>query len=69
MTKKQFSPASARNREPILAALRGLLQDCRSVLEIVITALPLLALWTAALLMVRQGWWWGVALTPFPGLT
>jgi omega-6 fatty acid desaturase (delta-12 desaturase) len=35
----------------------------RSVLEIVITALPLLALWVAALWMVRQGWWWGVALT------
>ena len=34
MTKKQFSPASARNREPILAALRPLLQDCRNVLEI-----------------------------------
>jgi SAM-dependent methyltransferase len=34
MTKKPFSPASARNREPILAALRSLLQDCRSVLEI-----------------------------------
>nr|WP_283440795.1 DUF938 domain-containing protein [Noviherbaspirillum suwonense] len=32
--KKQFSPASARNREPILAALRPLLADCRSVLEI-----------------------------------
>ena len=34
MTKKPFSPASARNREPILAALRSLLQDCRNVLEI-----------------------------------
>lgn len=34
MMKKQFSPASARNREPILAALRPLLADCRSVLEI-----------------------------------
>ena len=34
MTKKPFSPASARNREPILAALRLLLQDCHSVLEI-----------------------------------
>ena len=34
MTKKPFSPASARNREPILAALRSLLQDCSSVLEI-----------------------------------
>ena len=34
MTKKQFSPASARNREPILAALRPLLQDCCNVLEI-----------------------------------
>jgi SAM-dependent methyltransferase len=34
MSKKQFSAASARNREPILAALRGLLQGCRSVLEI-----------------------------------
>ena len=34
MTRKPFSPASERNREPILAALRPLLQDCRSVLEI-----------------------------------
>jgi SAM-dependent methyltransferase len=34
MTKKPFSPASARNREPILAALQTLLRDCRSVLEI-----------------------------------
>jgi SAM-dependent methyltransferase len=34
MMKKQFSPASERNREPILAALRPLLDGCRSVLEI-----------------------------------
>ena len=34
MTKKPFSDASARNREPILATLRSLLVDCRSVLEI-----------------------------------
>ena len=34
MTNKPFSPASARNREPILAALRPLLQGCCSVLEI-----------------------------------
>ena len=34
MTNKQFSPASARNREPILAALGPLLDGCRSVLEI-----------------------------------
>jgi SAM-dependent methyltransferase len=34
MTNKQFSPASARNREPILAALGPLLEGCRSVLEI-----------------------------------
>ena len=34
MTNKPFSPASARNREPILAALRPLLAGCRSVLEI-----------------------------------
>ncbi|MDB5493167.1 MAG: fatty acid desaturase [Phenylobacterium sp.] len=35
----------------------------RSILEIVITALPLFALWAAALWMVREGWWWGVVLT------
>ena len=34
MTKKPFSVASERNREPILAALRSLLEDCRSVLEV-----------------------------------
>ena len=34
MTSKPFSAASARNREPILAALRELLRGCRSVLEI-----------------------------------
>jgi SAM-dependent methyltransferase len=34
MTSKPFSPSSARNRDPILAALRPLLQGCRSVLEI-----------------------------------
>lgn len=34
MTNKQFSPASARNRDPILAALRPLLEGCHSVLEI-----------------------------------
>ena len=34
MSNKPFSPASERNREPILAALRPLLQGSRSVLEI-----------------------------------
>ena len=34
MTKKPFSVASERNRAPILAALRSLLEDCRSVLEV-----------------------------------
>ncbi|MET0962306.1 MAG: DUF938 domain-containing protein [Noviherbaspirillum sp.] len=34
MLNKQYSAASARNREPILAALRPLLAGCRSVLEI-----------------------------------
>ena len=35
----------------------------RSVLEIVVTALPLFALWGAADWMVGHGWWWAVALT------
>jgi omega-6 fatty acid desaturase (delta-12 desaturase) len=35
----------------------------RSVLEIVITALPLAALWGGALFLVSRGWWWGVVLT------
>jgi omega-6 fatty acid desaturase (delta-12 desaturase) len=35
----------------------------RSVLEILITALPLLALWAVAAFAVSRGWWWGVALT------
>ena len=35
----------------------------RSVLEIAITAAPLLALWGAALFAVSHGWWWGVAMT------
>lgn len=34
MNPKPFSAASARNREPILAALRDLLRGCRRVLEI-----------------------------------
>jgi cyclopropane fatty-acyl-phospholipid synthase-like methyltransferase len=34
MTAKAFSAASERNREPILGALRDLLADCTSVLEI-----------------------------------
>jgi omega-6 fatty acid desaturase (delta-12 desaturase) len=36
----------------------------RSVIEIVVTVLPLLALWALALLAVRHGWWWlGAALS------
>lgn len=35
----------------------------RSVLEIVVTAIPLLALWVLALIAVRYGWWWGAALS------
>ncbi|WP_194711577.1 DUF938 domain-containing protein [Noviherbaspirillum soli] len=34
MISKPFSAASARNREPILAALRDLLRGCHTVLEI-----------------------------------
>jgi hypothetical protein len=34
MTEKPFSPACERNREPILAVLRGHFADCRRVLEI-----------------------------------
>jgi omega-6 fatty acid desaturase (delta-12 desaturase) len=35
----------------------------RSLLEILVTALPLAALWGAALFAVSRGWWWGVVLT------
>jgi SAM-dependent methyltransferase len=34
MTEKPFSPPCERNREPILAVLRGHFADCRRVLEI-----------------------------------
>ena len=34
----------------------------RSVLEIVVTAAPLLALWALALFLVGRGWWWGAVL-------
>jgi omega-6 fatty acid desaturase (delta-12 desaturase) len=35
----------------------------RSILEILITAVPLLALWAFAVFAVGRGWWWGAALT------
>jgi omega-6 fatty acid desaturase (delta-12 desaturase) len=35
----------------------------RSLLEILITAAPLAALWGAALFAVSRGWWWGMILT------
>jgi omega-6 fatty acid desaturase (delta-12 desaturase) len=35
----------------------------RSILEILVTAGPLLALWGAALFAVAHHWWWGVLLT------
>jgi omega-6 fatty acid desaturase (delta-12 desaturase) len=35
----------------------------RSVFEILVTAIPLAALWSLALFAVNQGWWWGVLLT------
>ena len=35
----------------------------RSITEILVTLLPLLALWGAALFAVDRGWWWGVVLT------
>lgn len=35
----------------------------RSVLEILVTAAPLLMLWGLALFAVSHAWWWGVALT------
>src|SRR5262245_8114451 len=35
----------------------------RSVLELLVTALPLALLWGGALIAVRHGWWWGLALT------
>ena len=57
------------NLSPDLRALKAALavyqrpSHRRSVLEILITALPLAALWIAALYAVRHGWWWGVLLT------
>ncbi|MFL5297236.1 MAG: fatty acid desaturase [Phenylobacterium sp.] len=35
----------------------------RSILEIVITAVPFLALWGLAVFLVGRHWWWGAALT------
>jgi omega-6 fatty acid desaturase (delta-12 desaturase) len=35
----------------------------RSILEILVTAAPLAALWGLALFAVRHGWWWGLILT------
>ncbi len=35
----------------------------RSLLEVLITLLPLVALWAGALYAVKHGWWWGVVLT------
>jgi omega-6 fatty acid desaturase (delta-12 desaturase) len=35
----------------------------RSVFEILVTAIPLIALWGLALFAVNRGWWWGVVLT------
>jgi len=35
----------------------------RSIIEILVTAVPLAALWGLALFAVNRGWWWGVLLT------
>lgn len=35
----------------------------RSIVELLITALPLTLLWGGAIFAVRHGWWWGVLLT------
>src|SRR3954447_8809584 len=35
----------------------------RSVIEILVTAVPLAALWGLALFAVNHGWWWGALLT------
>lgn len=35
----------------------------RSLLELVVTALPLMLLWGGALFAVGRGWWWGELLT------
>jgi len=35
----------------------------RSIIEILVTAVPLAALWGLALFAVNHGWWWGVLLT------
>jgi omega-6 fatty acid desaturase (delta-12 desaturase) len=34
----------------------------RSLFELLITAIPLAALWAGALFCVREGWWWGLLL-------
>lgn len=38
----------------------------RSIFEIAITALPLLALWATAWLLHAQGWWWAALLLTVP---
>jgi omega-6 fatty acid desaturase (delta-12 desaturase) len=51
-----------RLRETLAAYQRP--SHARSTLELAITAAPLMALWIAALAMVRLGWWWaGLALS------
>jgi omega-6 fatty acid desaturase (delta-12 desaturase) len=36
----------------------------RSIFEILVTALPLAALWGLAFFTVSRGWWWGMVFTP-----
>jgi len=38
----------------------------RSIVEILITATPLLALWALAWVLHRQGWWWAALLLSVP---
>jgi omega-6 fatty acid desaturase (delta-12 desaturase) len=54
MDTRLLSRALAAYRDP---------KPVRSVVEIVITAVPFFALWALAVLAFNHGWWWGLILT------
>lgn len=58
-------PADARIWTQILNRYRGP-SRVRSVVELIVTALPLVALWTAAWLAYSFGYWWGSLLIAIP---
>lgn len=54
LSGRSLAKAFAQHRTPTLR---------RSAFELAVTLVPFAAFWTAALLSVQRGWWWGLAFT------